>query len=115
MGLFGNGLARTRQSIFGRIAQLVGNTEIDSDTWDDIESVLVQADVGVNTTRKIIEDMRARIRRDVGAQAVPGAAQIRAGRGLVVGPWYRQLADRHDDGAVLAVVLDEDEDLRDGK
>lgn len=69
MGLFGNGLARTRQSIFGRIAQLVGNTEIDSDTWDDIESVLVQADVGVNTTRKIIEDMRARIRREGITQA----------------------------------------------
>lgn len=57
-------MSRTRQSFFGRIAQTFGATEIDDDTWDDVEALLIQADVGVPTTLKIIERMRARVRRD---------------------------------------------------
>lgn len=59
-----NGLKRTRQSFFGRIAQALGATEIDDDTWDDVEALLVQADVGVPTTMKLIETMRSRVRRE---------------------------------------------------
>lgn len=55
MGFFRNRLARTRQSIFGRLAQMVGNTEIDEDTWDDIEAILIQADLGIETTQTVIE------------------------------------------------------------
>jgi len=57
-------LSRTRQSFFGRIAQAFGATEIDDDTWDDVEALLIQADVGVPTTLKIIEHMKARVRRE---------------------------------------------------
>jgi len=58
------GLKRTRQSFFGRIAQVIGATEIDDDTWDEVEALLLQADVGVNTTMQLIETMRARVRRE---------------------------------------------------
>ena len=64
MGIFRNGLAKTRQSFFGRISQVLGNTEIDDDTWDDIEALLVQADVGIPTTQRVIEDLQARVRRE---------------------------------------------------
>jgi fused signal recognition particle receptor len=57
------GLQRTRQSFFGRIAQALGATEIDDETWDDVEALLIQADVGVPTTMKLIETMRDRVRR----------------------------------------------------
>jgi fused signal recognition particle receptor len=56
-------MKRTRQSFFGRIAQAFGATEIDDDTWDDIEALLIQADVGVATTTKLIESMKSRVRR----------------------------------------------------
>lgn len=58
------GLKRTRQSFFGRIAQVIGATEIDDDTWDEVEALLLQADVGVSTTLQLIETMRARVRRE---------------------------------------------------
>jgi fused signal recognition particle receptor len=57
------GLQRTRQSFFGRIAQALGATEIDDETWDDVEALLIQADVGVPTTMKLVETMRERVRR----------------------------------------------------
>jgi fused signal recognition particle receptor len=56
------GLQRTRQSFFGRIAQALGATEIDDETWDDVEALLIQADVGVPTTLKLVETMRDRVR-----------------------------------------------------
>ncbi len=58
------GLQRTRQSFFGRIAQTLGATEIDEDTWDDVEGLLIQADVGVDTTLELVERLKGRVRKD---------------------------------------------------
>ena len=43
---------------------MLGNTEIDEDTWDDMETLLIQADVGFNTTVKVIDDLQHRVRAD---------------------------------------------------
>lgn len=64
MSVFRSGLSKTRQSFFGRISQMLGNTEIDDETWDDIEALLIQADLGVPTTHKVIEDLQARVKRE---------------------------------------------------
>ena len=65
MESFRKGLGRTRQSFFGRIAQVLGTgSQITEDTWDDIESLLIQADVGVPTTTSLIERLRARAARE---------------------------------------------------
>ena len=57
-------MRRTRQSFFGRIAQAFGATEIDDESWEDVEALLLQADVGVATTMQLIDTMQARVRRD---------------------------------------------------
>lgn len=64
MSIFRSGLSKTRQSFFGRIAQLLGNTDIDDDTWDDIEALLLQADVGVPTTQRVLDDLKTRVKRE---------------------------------------------------
>jgi fused signal recognition particle receptor len=64
LSIFRTGLSKTRQSFFGRITQLLGNSEIDDDTWDDIEALLIQADMGVPTTARVIDELKARIRRE---------------------------------------------------
>ena len=64
MGIFRRGLSKTRQSFFGRISQLLGNTEIDENTWDDIETVLIQADVGFNTTLQVVNALQDRVRAE---------------------------------------------------
>ena len=51
-------LARTRNSVFGQITTLFGGSEIDDELWDDLEALLIQADVGVETTTDLIETVR---------------------------------------------------------
>jgi fused signal recognition particle receptor len=61
--LFGklrDSLARTRSSVFGRIVSILGAGEIDDDTWADLEGLLIQADVGVETTMRIVERLQGR-------------------------------------------------------
>lgn len=64
MGIFRRGLSKTRQSFFGRISQILGNTEIDDDTWDDIEALMIQADMGFDTTVKTINILQDRVRNE---------------------------------------------------
>ncbi len=64
MGSLRKGLAKTRSSFFGRIAQALGRTAITDDTWDDIEAMFLQADVGVPTTLVLLERLQARVRKE---------------------------------------------------
>lgn len=57
-------LTRTRQSVFGQIVGVLGMGEIDDETWEDLEALLVQADVGVPTTLALVEAMRRRVERE---------------------------------------------------
>lgn len=57
-------LARTRRSVFGQITGLLGASEIDDETWDDLEALLIQADLGVETTLNVIERLRERVREE---------------------------------------------------
>jgi fused signal recognition particle receptor len=54
-------LARTRKSVFGQITTLLGAGEIDDEFWDDLEALLIQADIGVETTLALIEAVRQRV------------------------------------------------------
>ncbi len=55
-------LTRTRQTAFGRMATLLGQTEIKEELWDDLEALLIQADVGVETTTTVLEQARAQVK-----------------------------------------------------
>ncbi|WP_299028345.1 signal recognition particle-docking protein FtsY [uncultured Thermanaerothrix sp.] len=55
------GLERTRRATFGRLAVLLGVSEIDANTWDDLEALLLQADMGVETSQEIIVALRQRV------------------------------------------------------
>ena len=61
---FRQGLAKTRQSFFGRLSQALGSSTVDEDTWDDLEALLIQADVGTDTTGKVISRLRDRYKRE---------------------------------------------------
>jgi len=72
-----SGLAKTSKTTFGRLATLFGATEITQETWDDLEALLIQADLGIETTEEILESMQ-RIVREQGltrAEELSGALQ----------------------------------------
>ena len=41
-----HGLEKTRKVAFGRIANFFGVSEIKDDTWEDLEALMIQADMG---------------------------------------------------------------------
>ena len=55
------GLERTRKVAFGRIATLFGATEINDETWDELKSILVQADLGIETTEGVIAALKKQV------------------------------------------------------
>lgn len=56
-----SGLEKTSKAAFGRIATVFGATQIDDDTWDELEAILVQADLGVETTEDIVASMKKHV------------------------------------------------------
>jgi fused signal recognition particle receptor len=53
-----DGLSRTSKAAFGQIASLLGTSEITDETWDDLEALLLQADLGIETTASILESLK---------------------------------------------------------
>lgn len=60
-----SGLAKSSKAAFGQLATLLGATEISQETWDDLETLLIQADLGIESTGEILESLK-RIVRDEG-------------------------------------------------
>jgi fused signal recognition particle receptor len=67
-GLFGRlkqGLAKTQQSLVGRIDSVLGSAErIDDDLYDDLEETLILADVGAVTAATLLERVRERVEEE---------------------------------------------------
>lgn len=58
------GLAKTRQSIFGRMGALLRGGAITDDLWDELEALLIQADVGVPVTVELLDRVRDAVKRE---------------------------------------------------
>jgi len=57
------GLTKTRQGFFNKIENLVsGGKKIDEELYDEIEELLIQADVGVTTALELVEDLRKAVK-----------------------------------------------------
>ena len=49
------GVKRSRDRWFGRVLDLLRSSKLDDSVWDQLEEILVSADVGVDTSLRIIE------------------------------------------------------------
>lgn len=59
------GLEKTKSGFLGGLSKLIfGKSTIDDAVLDDLEEMLIQSDVGVDTTLKIIERIQARVSKD---------------------------------------------------
>ena len=57
-------LSKTRASVFGKIGGLLKGRRIDDDLLDEIEEIMIKADVGVAASEKIIDTLRERAAAD---------------------------------------------------
>jgi fused signal recognition particle receptor len=58
------GLAKTSRSTFGQITTLLGASEINEGTFEELEALLIQADLGVDTSEAILEALWDRERNE---------------------------------------------------
>jgi fused signal recognition particle receptor len=69
-----DGLAKTSKSTFGQIASMLGATEITDETFEDLEALMIKADLGINTSEGILEALWERERQE----GLTRASQLRA-------------------------------------
>ncbi|GAA4871367.1 signal recognition particle-docking protein FtsY [Paenibacillus vulneris] len=61
---FKEGLSKTRDVLVERVEDLFSRRKkIDEDFYEELEEILIGADVGVNTVMKLVEDLRAEVRK----------------------------------------------------
>ena len=53
-------LTKTRKGFFGQIMGLLGANEVTDELWENLEELLILADVGVNTTVELVERLQER-------------------------------------------------------
>lgn len=59
------GLQKTSDSLLQRLGKAIaGKSSVDEDVLDNLEEALITADVGINTTLKIIEKLQQRVARN---------------------------------------------------
>jgi fused signal recognition particle receptor len=67
------GLSKTRNSFFGKIGNLLSRkTKIDPELLNEMEEIMIQSDIGVDTTMKIISNVRERVKQEK-LEGTPGA------------------------------------------
>jgi fused signal recognition particle receptor len=59
-----SGLAKTSKTAFGRLASILGATEITQETWDELEALLIQADLGIETATEVSESLQRLVRTE---------------------------------------------------
>jgi fused signal recognition particle receptor len=101
LSVFSKGLSKTRQSFFGRIAQMIGNTEIDEETWDDIEAILIQSDMGIETTHKVIDMLKDRVARE----GITRTEQLQSALREALASLVRTPPELNISGRPLSIVL----------
>lgn len=68
------GLAKTRSQLGNQLASLFGGGKIDADVYDELETILLTSDVGINATQHLLDDIKSRVKR----QSLDDTAQLKA-------------------------------------
>ncbi len=76
------GLSASRKGFFGQVSALFEREEITDDTWEELEELLIAADVGVETTFTLVEGLRDRV--DSGTLRRPSEVREALKRELVL-------------------------------
>jgi fused signal recognition particle receptor len=67
-------LARSQTGFGNALLSLLSSGKLDDDTWDEIEEVLITADVGVSPARQMVEDLKTKVK----VEGAKSPAEVRA-------------------------------------
>jgi len=99
-------LARSQSGFGGALLSLLSSGKLDDDTWDEIEEILITADVGVSPSRQIVDDLKTKVK-------VEGAKDARQVREMlrsellkqVETPASRELKTQRHEGRPAVVLM----------
>ena len=66
-------LTKTRKQLGSQLAGLFGGGKIDADVYEELETILLTSDVGVNATQNLLADLKNRVKR----QSLDDTAQLK--------------------------------------
>lgn len=55
------GLEKSSKAAFGQLASVLGASDIEPETWDDLEALLIQADLGMDTTDVVLDRLEQKV------------------------------------------------------
>ena len=58
------GVRRSRETWYRRLAGILTSSQLDEEVWDGLEELMISADMGVDTSLKLIERLKTRARED---------------------------------------------------
>ncbi len=58
------GVKLSREAWFSRVKQLFSRARIEQQTWDELEELLIAADVGIATTEKLLQKVKHRVNQE---------------------------------------------------
>jgi len=67
------GLSKTRRQFGNQLTDIFGGGKIDEDIYEELETVLLTSDVGINATNQLMENLRKRVK----ANALDDTAQLK--------------------------------------
>ncbi len=86
-----SGLTKSRDKIGGRLTSLFSRGKIDDALYDELEEILLSSDVGVTATAKLIEDVRARVRKENLSDAAELKGALKGALGALLIPLERRM------------------------
>jgi len=63
-------LAKTRNSLLGRIGNALKRKGLKEELWEDLEEALIQTDLGVETSIGILEEVRKKVKKSAEERAI---------------------------------------------
>ncbi len=68
------GLAKTRNQLGNQLASIFGGGKIDAEVYEELETILLTSDVGINATQHLLDDIKGRVKR----QSLDDTVQLKA-------------------------------------
>ncbi|MEO6023874.1 MAG: signal recognition particle-docking protein FtsY [Burkholderiales bacterium] len=85
------GLTKSREKLGGQLSTLFSRGKIDATLYEELEEILLSADVGVNATKRLIDDVRARVRKEKLTESLQLKDALKAALGGLLTPLERRM------------------------
>ncbi len=95
---------KTREGVFGRISELFRQPVITDETWEELEDLLIRADVGPTTSLKLVEGARREVDREELKTPVEAETAVRRQMVEVLGEDRHEPLEVMPSGTIVLIV-----------